>query len=56
VNLDQGAIANGLYEEIMEVIDQYDEATYLPTVLGVLDLVKFQLIQNHLEDLEDEDE
>lgn len=55
MNLNQGEIANGLYGEIMEVIDQYDEATYLPTVLGVLDLVKFQLIQNHLEDIEDDE-
>lgn len=49
MNLDQGRLAHGLYDEIMKVIDQYDEATYLPTVLGVLDLVKHQLLINHLE-------
>lgn len=54
MNLNQGELAKGLHEEIMQVIDRYDEATYLPTVLGVLDLVKHQLLINHLEDLDDD--
>lgn len=52
--LDQGKLSGGLYEEIMAVIDRYDEATYVPMVLGVLDLIKYQLIINHMEDDEDD--
>lgn len=55
MNLNQGEIARGLYDEIMDVIDKYDEATYLPLVLGVLELVKSELISYHLEE-DDEDE
>lgn len=52
--LNQGKVAGGLFEELMAVIDKYDDSTYLPTVLGVLDLVKWQLIENHIEDEDDE--
>ena len=53
--LNQGKVAGGMFQELMDVIDKYDDSTYLPTVLGVLDLVKWQLIENHIEE-EDEDD
>jgi hypothetical protein len=53
MNLNAGKMAAGLLEEILEVIYKYDESMYLPTVLGVLELVKMQLIEDHKED-EDE--
>jgi hypothetical protein len=53
MNLNAGKMAAGLVEEILEVIHKYDESMYLPTVLGVLELVKMQLIQDHQEDDEE---
>jgi hypothetical protein len=53
MNLNAGKMAAGLLEEILEVIYKYDESMYLPTVLGVLELVKMQLIQDHQEDDEE---
>jgi hypothetical protein len=53
MNLNAGKMAAGLVEEILEVIHKYDESMYLPTVLGVLELVKIQLIEDHQEDDEE---
>jgi hypothetical protein len=53
MNLNAGKMAAGLVEEILEVIHKYDESMYLPTVLGVLELVKMQLIEDHQEDDEE---
>jgi hypothetical protein len=52
MNLNQGKLAGGLVDEMLELIHRYDESLYLPTVLGCLDLVKAQLIQEH----QDEDD
>jgi hypothetical protein len=53
MNLNAGKLAAGLVEEILEVIHKYDESMYLPTALGVLELVKMQLIEDHQEDDEE---
>jgi hypothetical protein len=53
MNLNAGKIAQGLVEEILELIYKYEETMYLPTVLGVLELVKMQLIEDHKEDDEE---
>ena len=53
MNINAGKMAAGLVEEILEVIHKYDESMYLPTVLGVLELVKMQLIEDHQEDDEE---
>lgn len=45
-----GAIAQGLVDELLAVIHKYDETMVLPTALGCLELVKQQLIQEHMED------
>jgi hypothetical protein len=52
MNLDQGKLAQGLVDELLILIHCYDESLYLPTVLGCLDLVKQQLINDSWEDEE----
>jgi hypothetical protein len=54
MNLNQGKLAEGLVNELLELIHKYDETMMLPTVLGCLDLVKQQLISEHMEDDYDE--
>ena len=51
--LNQGKLAGGLVDELLEVIHKYDETLYMATVIGALELVKHQLIQ---ESIEEEDE
>ena len=48
-----GDIAQGLVDELLEVVHKYDETMILPTALGCLDLVKAQLILEHQEDDDD---
>ena len=48
-----GNIAQSLVDELLEVIHKYDEAMMVPTVLGCLDIVKQQIIQDHTEDDEE---
>jgi hypothetical protein len=45
-----GDLAQGLVDELLAVIYKYEETMVLPTVLGCLDLVKHQLINEHMED------
>lgn len=45
-----GEIAQGLVDELLQVIHKYDETMILPTALGCLDLAKLQLLQEHMED------
>jgi len=47
--LNQGKVAGGLAEELLEVIHKYDETLYMATVIGVLELVKQQLINESME-------
>lgn len=49
----QGEIAQGLVDELLAVVHKYDETMVLPTALGCLDLVKQQLIQEHMEEDDD---
>jgi hypothetical protein len=51
--LSQGKLADGLVEDLLEAIHKYDETLYLSTVIGVLELVKQQLINDSLEDEDD---
>ena len=50
MKLDQGKVAQGLVEELFILIHCYDESLYVPTVLGCLELVKQQLINESLEE------
>jgi hypothetical protein len=51
--LNQGKVAGGLVDELLEVIHRYDETLYMSTVIGVLELVKQQLITESMEDDDD---
>jgi hypothetical protein len=54
MNLNQGDLSQSLTDEILELIRKYDGSLYLPTVLGALELIKLQLIAEHIEEVEDE--
>jgi hypothetical protein len=51
--LSQGKLADGLVDDLFEAIHKYDETLYMATVIGCLELVKQQLIN---ESVENEDE
>jgi len=55
VILSQGKLADGLVDDLLEAIHKYDETLYMATVIGVLELVKQQLIHESMES-EDDDE
>lgn len=52
--LSQGKLADGLVDELLEAIHKYDETLYMATVIGVLELVKQQLIQENVDRGDDE--
>ena len=52
--LDQGKLANGLVDELLALVHKYDETMYMSTVIGVLELVKQQLIQESMDREDDE--
>jgi hypothetical protein len=45
-------LSQGLVDELLAVIHKYDETMMLPTALGCLELVKQQLIQDHMDDID----
>ena len=47
--LNQGKLAGGLVDELLELIHKYDETLYMATVIGCLELVKQQLINDATE-------
>ena len=51
--LTQGKLAQGLFDEICNVIDKYDETLYVSTVLGVIELVKAQIMSDAMEEEDD---
>ena len=50
MNLNQGKVASGLVDEMLELVHKYDDTLYMATVIGCLELVKQQLINDSLED------
>ena len=50
--LNQGKVADGLVNELLELIYKYDETLYMATVIGCLELVKQQLINDSVENEE----
>lgn len=48
-------LAQGLTDELLEVIYKYHETMPVVTVLGVLEVIKAQLIQEHTEVEDGED-
>jgi len=51
--LNQGKLAGGLVDELLEVIHKYDETLYMATAIGCLELVKQQLINESMEEDDD---
>jgi hypothetical protein len=51
--LNQGKVAGGLVDELLEVIYKYEETLYMSTVIGCLELVKQQLINESMEEDDD---
>ena len=54
MNINQGKVAGGLVDELLEVIHKYDESLYMSTVLGCIEIVKQQLINEAMEDEDDQ--
>ena len=52
--LSQGKLADGLVDELLEAIHKYDETLYMATVIGVLELVKQQLINDSVGEDDDD--
>lgn len=50
----QTALAQGMTDEILKVIYRYHEAVPVVLALGVLEVIKQQLIADHTETEEDE--
>jgi len=46
MNLSQGKLADGLIDEMLELIHKYDETLYMATVIGCVELVRQQLIND----------
>ena len=55
VILSQGKLADGLVDDLLQAIHKYDETLYMATVIGVLELVKQQLIHESMESEDDDD-
>lgn len=53
MQLNQGKIAQSLVDEILEVIHRYDGSLYMSTAIGCLEIVKQQLINDCLNELEE---
>jgi hypothetical protein len=51
--LNQGKVADGLVDDLLEAVHKYDETLYMATVIGCLELVKQQLINESMEDDDD---
>ena len=46
MNFNQGKLADGLIDEMLELIHKYDETLYMATVIGCVELVRQQLIND----------
>jgi hypothetical protein len=53
MNLNQGKVAGGLVDEMLELVHKYDDTLYMATVIGCLELIKQQLINDSLEDYDE---
>jgi hypothetical protein len=47
-------LAEGMTQEILDVIYKYSDTMPFATALGVLEIVKYQLLQDHITDDEEE--
>lgn len=51
----QGKLIDGLVEDLLEAIHKYDETLYMATVIGALEFVKQQLINESVDRENDDD-
>jgi hypothetical protein len=56
MKLTEGKIAKNMFVEIMQVIERYDGTLFVPTVLGVLEVAKMEVIKASLREGDDDDE
>ena len=49
MNLNQGKLVDGLVEDLLKTSHTYDDSLYMATVIGALEFVKLQLIQESME-------
>ena len=49
MNLNQGKVAGGLVDDLLATVHKYDESLYMATVIGCLELVKQQLINESMD-------
>jgi hypothetical protein len=54
MNFNQGKLVDGLIDDLMKTIHKYDDALYMATVIGALEFVKLQLIEESREEDDDE--
>jgi len=55
VILSQGKLIDGLVEDLLAAIHKYNDTLYMATVIGTLEFVKQQLIQESMEREDDDD-
>jgi hypothetical protein len=48
-------VVDGLVEELLDVVHKYHGTMVLATALGCLEMVKTQLVQEHMEEDEDDE-
>ena len=53
MHFNQGKLVDGLIEELMQTIHKYDDTLYMATVIGALEFVKLQLIEESRDDDEE---
>ena len=46
MNLNQGKLIDGLVEDLLNTIHKYDDSLHMATVIGCLEFVKQQLIDD----------
>ena len=53
--LSQGKLIDGLVEDLLAAIHKYNDTLYMATVIGTLEFVKQQLIEESMEREDDDD-
>ena len=54
--MSQQVLIEALTEEIYDTIDKYADSMPLASVLGILDVIKFEMLSTAAQQIEDEDE
>ena len=55
MKMTDGKLAKAMFVEIMQVIEKYDGTLYVPTVLGVLEVAKIEIVQASLRGADDDE-